>query len=243
MTAALILAAGVGSRLRPLTNDRPKALVEVAGKPLLEWLVSACRQAGLGPIVVVTGYRHEDIDAWCQRNGSDLSTVYNTDYDTINNAHSLWVAKDALQGQAFIKLDGDILLPDGELLEALLNHPEPTAALVDTQRQLDAEAMKAQVADGMITAFGKWLELDSSHGESIGIEKIAASDARQLFDAIAQAVQVEGLVDLYYEDVYHRLLQQPATQFRMAACPLGAQRWTEIDDHDDLAEARRLLQP
>ena len=225
----------------------------MGGKPLLQWLIDACIEAGLTRIVVVTGYRANDIDAWLaeaqQRVGSNcqLSTVFNAEHATINNAHSVWVARDALAGESFIKLDGDILLPDAQLLGRLVAHPHRTTALVDHERALDEEAMKVRVDgslddnSGRVTAFGKWLSLTEASGESIGIEKIDALDAPAFFAAIEAVVHRDGNHDAYYEDVYHHLLQQPESNWAMAACSLAGLPWTEIDDHADLAAARKLV--
>lgn len=234
---ALILAAGVGSRLMPLTADRPKALVEVAGVPLLARILKACAAAGADEAVVVTGYLHERIDAWLESVAPPLPvrTVWNAEHATINNAHSLLVARDALAGDDFVKLDGDLLLSPA-LLVRLISANAPTVALVDTKAELDPEAMKAVVRpDGSIAAFGKWLSVEEASGESIGVERIAKEDASALFEATAEVVHREGNHAAYYEDVYHRLLATGS--WHMAALETGGLPWTEIDDAADLARA------
>ncbi len=143
---ALILAAGMGSRLMPLTADRPKVLVELAGATLLGRMLSCLATAGVREAVVVTGYREDAIERWLEHGELPLPvrTVHNDDYERINNAHSVYVARDALLGEAFLKLDGDLLLSP-ELVSRLLCAPFASAALIDTSERPDAEAMKASV--------------------------------------------------------------------------------------------------
>lgn len=238
---ALILAAGVGSRLMPLTADRPKALVLVAGVALLERMLAACAKAGADEAVVVTGYLDKKLDAWLEATPLPLPvrTVFNPEHATINNAHSLWVARAALAGDDFVKLDGDLLLSPA-LLTRLIDAPWPTAALVDARAHLDAEAMKAVVRpDGTIGAFGKWLTVAESTGESIGVERIGRADAAALFDAIEEVVHREGNHSAYYEDVYHRLIQRG---WQMGSLDTGGLPWTEIDDAVDLERAHGVAE-
>ncbi|MSP26114.1 MAG: phosphocholine cytidylyltransferase family protein [Myxococcales bacterium] len=255
---ALILAAGMGSRLLPLTAEVPKVLVELAGKSLLERMLARLYEAGASEAVVVTGYRRDAIECWLERANLPLPvrTVHNEDYERLNNAHSVFVARDALAGTEFVKLDGDLLLPAG-LLERLLACPHPSAALIDTSEAPDAEAMKASLrADGTISGFGKWLpaigqSADSAIGhscpeasdlrlaESIGIERIAAADSAHLFAAIERIVHREGRLDAYYEDAYHRMILEG---FVMGSVDTDGAAWTEIDDARDLARARMLVE-
>ena len=239
MTVAVVLAAGMGTRLMPLTADRPKALVEVAGRSLLSRLIEACAQAGMTEALIVTGYKREAIDALAEAGAFALpaTTIFNDAYDTRGNAWSLYCAKGAVGARDFVKLDGDVLL-DSAILTDLLAHPCGNAIVLDDRAALDDEAMKATVTDGQVTAMGKWLSVDDAAGESIGVEKIAAADADALFSAIERVVVERGDAQAYYEDVYHQLV---STGWSLGAIGIGDRRWTEIDDADDLARARSLL--
>lgn len=235
---ALVLAAGVGSRLMPLTKDRPKALVDVAGASMLEGLLRACAEVGIDEAIVVTGYKRHDIEAWLRHAVLPIRvrTVFNEAYETRGNAWSLACARELLDGAGFVKLDGDLVL-EPALLAGLLASPWASAAALDTRAQLDAEAMKARVRDDRVTAMGKWLPIADSAGESIGVEKIAAADAPLVFEAVDELMR-EGALFAYYEDAYHRLLGRG---WQLGAWEIGALRWSEIDDAADLERARTWL--
>ncbi len=241
---AVILAAGMGTRLMPLTADRPKVLVEVGGKPLLDRLLTACERAGLDEIIVVTGYRHEQIDAFLTARASQarLRTVFNEAFDTHGNAHSLFAARDALAAKSFIKMDGDLLL-DPTLIAQLAGDDARSLLAYDRKAVLDAEAMKAKLSTTdtttHVTALGKWLTVEESEAETIGVEHIAAQDGELLFETIDDLVHRRGERQAYYEDAYHEMLR---AGWQLDAFDIGSALWTEIDDHADLARAAALCQ-
>lgn len=238
MTSALILAAGLGTRLAPFTNARPKALVEVGGWPILGRLVAACAEAGLTDALVVTGHLSERIADWLARNAQPIPvrTVYNAAFDSMGNAWSVAVAKDALSGRDFVKLDGDLVL-EASIIAGLNQHAGSALAL-DTRADLDGEAMKASATGGRITALGKWIALADAAGESIGVERICAADAPAVFDALETIVKTQP--NAYYEDAYHQLIQNG--RLELAAHDIGDGLWTEIDSPADLGRARALFE-
>jgi choline kinase len=184
---AVILVAGIGSRLRPLTDDRPKALVDVGGETILGRAVRLLRAHGVGEVVLATGYRAEAVKAALA--DLPITSVYceNPRFDSTQNSVSLALCADAVGERAFFKLDGDVVFQP-EVLERLDRSHAQLAVAVDRTRRTDAEAMKFRLGNGAdIVEFGKGIPLDDAHGESIGIERVAASAASSLFAALHAA--------------------------------------------------------
>ncbi len=242
--AAVILVAGIGSRLRPITDDRPKALVDIGGETILGRTVRLLAEYGVRKVVLATGYREDAVRlamaAAPVSFGFDaIEYCRNPEFDRTQNSVSLALCRSALGEGSFFKLDGDVVF-QRQVLERLDASSTPLAVAVDAGRMLDAEAMKVTLAGSgsTITAFGKGIALAESAGESIGIERVLASSTATLFDALEREIAA-GQTGLYYEDVYSRLIAEGALQAE--AVPVADLPWTEVDDFSDLERARELV--
>jgi choline kinase len=238
VTVAVILAAGVGSRLRPLTDDRPKALVGVNGHSILKRAVDALEAKGVTKLVIATGYREDALRRALSDAPFDIEYVQNPRYESTQNSVSLALCESAVGGAAFYRLDGDVVF-DAEVLARLDGVDAPLVAAVDPSRTLDAEAMKVRIEQGRIVEFGKGIPLAGSAGESIGIERISAEASPLLFAGLNAAIR-RGETSLYYEDVYSRLI---ADGLVVKAADVTGLPWCEIDCEEDLTNAARLFSP
>lgn len=232
---AVVLVAGVGQRLRPLTDDRPKALVDVGGETMLGRTLRLLVAAGVSDVVLATGYREEAVREAVRGCPARVTLCRNDAYDRTQNSVSLLLCREAIAGRAFFKLDGDLLFHPAVLgrLEAA---GEGIAAAIDRRATLGREEMKVLVEGGRITAFGKHLDPVASHGESIGLERVSAAAVEPLFDAIDAAVS-GGDTSLYYEDVYSAIAGRVASW----AVDVSDLPWAEIDTPDDLAKASAMV--
>ena len=211
---AVILAAGMASRLRPLTNDRPKCLLEVGRRTLLQRTVDALLEAGLREFVVVTGYRGEMI------------------------RHSLWLTRPFTDGKDFLLLDSDILF-DPALLRPLLD--TPTTALAVNRHELGEEEVKTIVDEaGQVVGIGKQYAPDEAFGESVGIEKMTADYSVALFETLSPMIETEGLVDVFYEAAFQRLTE--ANHF-FKAIDTTSFFSIELDTVEDFKRAQELIPP
>lgn len=230
----VILAAGRGRRLGPLTADLPKCLVEVGGRSLLaRQLEAAARLPLLDPVVVVTGFAREQVVSRC---GRGVAECYNPRWEESNNIVSLAAAADAgwLDG-GFVLFNSDVLFHPA-ILERLLAFPRPSALVVDAGRALGDEEMKiAAEPDGRIRAIAKTLPLSEARGEYIGLAKFGPHGAAAVKVALGELIAA-GRTGDWYEAAFQAVF----ARLPVYACPTGGLPWTEIDTPADLEEARGL---
>src|ERR1041384_5908149 len=152
--AAVILVAGVGSRLRPITDTRPKALAPVGEETILGRAVRLLLEFGVSRLVLATGYREEAVKSALAGLASEVIFCPNPRYDSTQNSVSLALCREAVDGRSFFKLDGDVVF-DAELLERIAAPRAELSAGVDSSRKLDEEAMKVVVEGARIALFWK----------------------------------------------------------------------------------------
>ncbi len=207
----VILAAGMAKRLRPLTDERPKCLLTIGERTLLERTVDAIRAADIHELVVVTGYRAGMIRNFLEEHYPDmiLHFIDNPDYAHNNNIFSLWLTRPYTEGKDFLLLDSDILF-DPRIVPAVL-HTEGSALALN-RHELGEEEMKVIAdADNRVVEISKVCSIERAMGESVGIEKMTADYSRALFRELEQMIEGEGLIDIFYERAFERLIPQGHT--------------------------------
>jgi len=233
---AVLLCAGSSMRLRPLTDDRPKCLIDVGGETILGRAERLLVSAGVREIIVATGYREEAVRAALAVSRAKVTFCHNPDFARTQNAVSLHACAREVAQRAFFKLDGDVLF-DEEILPRLLREKAPLSVAIERRDDLGDEEMKVITEGAEIRSFGKHLDPARSAGESIGIEAVSEGASALLFEALADAVRTSR-TDLYYEDVYGELV---ARGLSARAVDVSDLAWIEIDTADDLARARRWM--
>ena len=234
----VILAAGMAKRLRPLTDTKPKCLLEVGGKTLLERTVRAMRQAGISEFVVVTGYRADQIREALTSivSPQNITFLHNADYEHNNNIYSLWMAGEVVRGKDFLLMDSDILC-DPAAVVRIAEQTEPALAL--NRHECGEEEIKVIVdADNHIVEINKTCNPADAIGESVGIEKMTADYSTALYRELDQMIQREGLVDVFYERCFERLIPQGYT-FRVV--DTTSYFSYELDTPEDFQRAQELM--
>lgn len=234
----VILAAGMAKRLRPLTDTKPKCLLKVGDRTLLERTIDAMVATGITELVVVTGYRGEMIREWINTHRQTLKWTFidNADYEHNNNIYSLWLAGQVVRGQEFLLMDSDILC-DPKAVAEVARQEEPALAL--NRHELGEEEMKIVVdQDNRITEISKTCRVEDAVGESVGIEKMTAAYSEALYRELDQMIEKEGLIDIFYERAFERLIPQGHT-FKV----VDTTRFFsyELDTPEDFERATALL--
>jgi choline kinase len=224
--AAIYLAAGEGKRLRPLTSDRPKTMIELDGVPLAERALRSLRSAGIGEVIAVTGYRAETLLAL-----GDLVTEhrFNHRHAETENVYSLWLARDVVERGCYV-VNSDVLLED-EVARRLVG-VSGTAILCDASHGVTEESMKALVGDDRLVRLSKSLPTDGNP-EYIGLTRVDPADGPALASILDALVEREEL-GVYYEAAIEELAGRHPVRIER----VDGLAWIEIDDHDDLARAR-----
>lgn len=234
----VILAAGMAKRLRPLTDTRPKCLLQVGERTLLQRTVDALLQAGISELVVVTGYRGNMLRDFLQQHYPQLTIHFidNVDYEHNNNIFSLWLTRPYTDGRDFLLMDSDILF-DPAIVRRML--AEGGTALALNRHELGEEEIKVIVnADNKVVELSKTCSISDAIGESVGIEKIAADYSVALFRELEQMIDHEGLIDIFYERAFERLISQGHLFKVVDTTDMFS---IELDTVDDFNRAKELI--
>ena len=232
---AVILAAGVASRLRPLTDETPKCLLKFGNKCFLERTIDALLANHITEFVIVTGYRENQIVEFVKNTFPDLNChfISNLDYATTNNIYSLWLTKDLVANRQVLLLDSDIIY-DPLLVKKLKESPH-SSCLAYLRHQLDEEAVKIIIDDqSKIQEISKTCSIDDAAGESIGIELMSKEFIKHLFIELDKMMTIHKQVDVFYEQAFENIIKQGVELFAVDTTELFSM---EVDTPEDYKNA------
>ncbi|NOZ59462.1 MAG: phosphocholine cytidylyltransferase family protein [Euryarchaeota archaeon] len=238
---AVILAAGLGSRLGELTRDRPKTLLEVCGRPLISYILENLSSCGIEEAVIVTGYaerRLREVVGDGSASGVRVSYVRNPRYATTNNSYSLSLVRERVRG-GFLIVNSDVLFHPG-ILEILLSSPLGGVVLsVDLGKELGEEEMKVTARGGRITDIGKELPPREAVGEYIGLARVDAASVEAFFAALDEVLRELGS-GVFYEEAFRGMIGMGLAVRYTSTDGLP---WVEIDTPEDLWFAEAEVAP
>jgi choline kinase len=232
---AIILAAGLSKRLRPLTDSTPKCLLKVGGKTLLEMTIDNILKNGVDEFIMVTGYRENMIKEFAASKYPKLNIRYltNSDYENNNNSFSLWMTKNYVTGDTLL-LDSDILF-DYRIISKLLGSPYNNSLAVNSNHSLGDEEIKVIIdSANKIEHIGKHLDPAESYGESIGIERFSADFFEKLGEVLERKIVRENNVNEFYEASFQELYDSGNAMY---AVDVSEYKSMEIDFPEDLKRA------
>ena len=237
---AVILAAGVGSRIKPLTDNCPKSLLKINGKTILEMMISHIQRCGISEVVFVLGYLQDQIKNYVKTQFPDLVVhfITNEKYEVTNTGYSLMLTKNFVLDSTFIKFDADIVF-DINILKSLIASEYDNCLCIDKNINLDAEEIKVIIRDkNRVVKASKTVKPLDAIGESIGIEKISSEAAQALFSELELMMKDEQYYQEYNEAVYERLIEKDVP---FHALDISGLKWTEIDTQEDFMMAENIF--
>ena len=248
----VILSAGMGKRLRPLTDNIPKPLLEINDMTLLERMIKNCMAVGINDYIVIIGYNGDKVVEFSktleEKYDITIKIIENERYDVTNTSVSTYLASKYIQENNlddFILINGDNVI-DPEIIKRI-EMRENTSMVVDNFKDLNEESFKLIISDkvvsednsiasGIIKEIGKEIDIESSTGEFIGISKVAKNDISKFNEILEELIEDDE--QNYYDFAYNKLSSISNIDFVLT----NGLKWTEIDDKNDFMLAQKLIQ-
>lgn len=246
-TQAVILAAGLGTRLRPYTDLLPKPLVEVLGIPILHNALHQLSEHGIGDATIVVGYRQELIREACGNRFEDVDIAYvaNPIFDRTGSAYSLWMARDTLVSGDTVFIEGDVFF-EGEVLrrtlEARSAAAQNLAAVASFTTDMSGSAVDLD-ADHRVSTFVMNQTPEAAQARSlfktINVTAFSAATSRLVLVTALQRAVEAGATRAYVEEILASLIDRGELNLSTVDC--SDTRWFEIDSEADLRIAEALF--
>lgn len=231
---ALILAAGLGTRLKPITDDRPKCLVSVNGKTIIKKQIENLYENGITDITIISGYKSEILEEMVYSEFPRINIINSVDYQNTNNMYSSYLAKDIMKNEEFLMMNADVFF-DSSIIKALLEFPHPNAIVTDIGEYND-ESMKVIEKNNRLIKISKQIVREEALGNSIDVYKFSKDAGILYFDTCKEYIEGKHEMKLWSEVALNDILDK----IEFKACALNG-RWVEIDNHEDLALAEKIF--
>tara|TARA_B110000438_G_scaffold249319_1_gene252527 strand:+ start:1625 stop:2356 length:732 start_codon:yes stop_codon:yes gene_type:complete len=233
----LILAAGASRRLYPLTENKPKCLLDVGGIPILSHQLNALKKYNIKEVIIVLGYYQDMIVDYIKNNHSEMKLTYVTNeyYLETNTSYSLYLCKDLISLSNTLLMNGDVLYPPA-LLKLLIDSHYENVLAVDIKQCGDEEVKVTVSKNKRITSIGKEVLIKKSLGEFIGVAKLSTHFNNSFTSSLSRLIDAEGRTN-YFEAAIEPLLDRHELYYEdVSLLPC-----IEIDFMEDLKKANELV--
>lgn len=230
---AVILAAGIGSRLKPLTNNIPKCMVEVNGVKIIENQLKSLIENKIEEILVVTGYKSEILEKYISNTFPSVKVITNEDYLVTNNMYSMYLTKDFIKNDNFILMNADVFF-DRIVIKDLLNDNRENLIVCDDNFYLE-ESMKILKNGKIIEKISKQIEEKEAYGTTIDVYKFSSNSSKNFFNIIEEYIRAKEM-NSWTEVAIDKLFK--ISNFESLDMKY---KWVEIDNLEDLKLAQSIF--
>lgn len=242
MLKAVILAAGMSRRLKPLTDSTPKCLLKTGDKTILGRTLDNLLSNGINELVMVTGFEENQIIQYVTTNYPSINCTFITNpvYDQTNNSYSLWLTKEHLIGHQMLLLDSDIVF-EPQIVHKLLQSGYSDCLAINSYHKLGDEEIKVILDQSdRVLAISKQVNPSLSAGESIGIELFSNVGVDMLFQILERRMLIDKRVNEFYEASFEEMVQNG---FNIFAINIRPYKSMEIDTAEDLETVIETIIP
>ncbi len=235
---AIVLSAGQGRRLLPLTENLPKCALPIAGRSALEWQLHEIAQCDIDEVVVVTGFGADVVDDIVARHtGQAVRTLYNPFFAQCDNLGTCWVARVEMD-QPFVIINGDTMFEAAVLRKLQDSGSEsPITLVTDSKAAYDDDDMKVITEHGRLRRVSKQLDREDVTGESIGMMAFRDGGPLEFCRQVDHLMRYGHGVKQWYLSAIDGLAQAGL----VGTCAIDGLSWCEIDDHADLEHAANVI--
>jgi len=235
---AIILSAGQGGRLLPLTETLPKCLLSLGDKTIIAHQIAALSQVGVDDITVVTGFAAGSVEQALNDLSSNVGpkTVFNPFFNVADNLASCWMARGHMN-EDFILLNGDTVF-EPAVCETLLNAPPAEITLaIDHKPSYDSDDMKVRLFGSKLVEVGKTLEPENIDGESIGMMRFLGPGPERFVTTLDQIMRTPNSLSWWYLKAIGFLAERDVVETQS----IEGFRWGEVDYLQDLENVRKMF--
>ena len=236
---AIILSAGQGRRLMPLTSNMAKCCLTLHGKSILEWQLNQIAKCDIDEVIVVTGFAYEMVDAIVDRvKGIKVRTLHNPMYAHTDNLGTCWEARAEMDGP-FVLMNGDTLF-EAAVLQRLLDMEKSFSITLATNAKphFDLDDMKVITDGDRLLKVSKQLEISLVSAESIGLMVFDERGAEAFTGKLEEMMDKSDALKLWYLSA----IDQLASEGLAGVCPIDGLSWCEVDDAADFAAAADVVE-